>query len=100
MGLDPAYATSVASMISHNPFAKQPAWPGTPPTDADPTPPPKGKAKTPALVKQEAEGGDETTAQPKKKARAPKPPATGQQYIALDPKHTYRDTVDSCQASV
>ncbi|CAE7442497.1 TY1B-DR3, partial [Symbiodinium microadriaticum] len=57
MGLDPAYATSVASMISHNPFAKQPAWPGTPPTDADVTPPLKGKAKTPA-VKQEAEGGD------------------------------------------
>ncbi|CAE7427213.1 TY1B-DR3 [Symbiodinium sp. CCMP2592] len=71
MGLDPAYAASVATMISHNPFGKQQsaAALGTPDT-AQPVPAPKnnkGKAAQPG-VKTEADG--EETAQPKKKARA------------------------------
>ena len=79
MGLDPAYAVSVASMMSHNPFGKQQSVPpiGTP----DTTPPlPAAKTKSKAAqpgIKTEADGADDP--QPKKKARAPKPAATGRQ---------------------
>lgn len=83
MGVDPAYASSVAGMISHNPFAKQPhaGWSsGSAPPDPDAAlPGPKAKGKAASLVKVET-GDTDDIAQPKKKARAPKPPATGQQY--------------------
>ena len=58
MGLDPAYAVSVASMMSHNPFGKQQSVPpiGTP----DTTPPlpaakTKSKAAQPGIKRKQTE---------------------------------------------